>query len=186
MFSKQHAHALTSREAMSNLPATLTRADAVGQADSNLAERLRSKGWTISSAALYLGVSRQRLYTVFEDPHRARLWECAITGMPECSIQLKDELRAKRRARKRVQLKPPPAPASIDQAPEFEVGDRVVALQPCDVADEGQSATITNLRGSTETNDLALFIEGPEGKDWFPVNYFYVFFGTTGLNIYKS
>ncbi|SFV03086.1 hypothetical protein SAMN04489707_11131 [Paenacidovorax caeni] len=57
-----------------------------------LADKLRLKGWSMSSAALYLGVSRQRLYTVFADPGRARLWDCAIEGMPACTPEISQSL----------------------------------------------------------------------------------------------
>ena len=97
-----------------------------------LAERLRTKGWSIRDAAQYLGVSRQRLYTVFEDPGRARLWECAIAGMPQCSPQIKEELRTARAAK----LKLKPVREVVVERPEFEIGDEVVAIRSSGLAEE--------------------------------------------------
>ena len=82
-----------------------------------LAERLRTKGWSIRDAAQYLGVSRQRLYTVFEDPGRARLWECAIAGIPQCTQQIKEELRTARAAK--LKLKPV-REVPVEGSPRFQ------------------------------------------------------------------
>ncbi len=57
---------MSSSEKTVNLSNRLTPATAVKKrAGGLLAEKLRQKGWSITSAALYLGVSRQRLYSVW-------------------------------------------------------------------------------------------------------------------------
>lgn len=61
---------------------------------SPLAQRIRAKGWTIRDAARYLGVSRSRLYEVFRDPTRPRLWVCAISGLPRYGRHVAAELLA--------------------------------------------------------------------------------------------
>ena len=147
-----------------------------------LAERLRTKGWSIRDAAQYLGVSRQRLYTVFEDPGRARLWECAIAGIPQCTQQIKEELRTARAAK----LKLKPVREVPVERPEFEIGDEVVAVRSSGLADEDQRAHIVRLRGSQQTKDLQLLVQGPEGEEWLPEKTFRYYFESTGLNIKRS
>ncbi len=147
-----------------------------------LAERLRTKGWSIRDAAQYLGVSRQRLYTVFEDPGRARLWECAIAGIPQCTQQIKEELRTARAAK----LKLKPVREVPVQRPEFEVGDEVVAIRSSGLAEEDERAHIVRLRGSQQTKDLQLLVQGPEGEEWLPEKTFRYYFESTGLNIKRS
>lgn len=147
-----------------------------------LAERLRTKGWSIRDAAQYLGVSRQRLYTVFEDPGRARLWECAIAGIPQCTHQIKEELRTARAAK----LKLKPVREVPVQRPEFEVGDEVVAIRSSGLAEEDERAHIVRLRGSQQTKDLQLLVQGPEGEEWLPEKTFRYYFESTGLNIKRS
>ncbi|WCT26723.1 hypothetical protein [Acidovorax temperans] len=147
-----------------------------------LAERLRTKGWSIRDAAQYLGVSRQRLYTVFEDPGRARLWECAIAGIPQCTQQIKEELRTARAAK----LKLKPVREVPVERPEFEIGDEVVAIRSSGLADEDERAHIVRLRGSQQTKDLQLLVQGPEGEEWLPEKTFRYYFESTGLNIKRS
>ena len=147
-----------------------------------LAERLRTKGWSIRDAAQYLGVSRQRLYTVFEDPGRARLWECAIAGIPQCTQQIKEELRTARAAK----LKLKPVREVPVERPEFEIGDEVVAIRSSGLAEEDERAHIVRLRGSQQTKDLQLLVQGPEGEEWLPEKTFRYYFESTGLNIKRS
>ncbi len=147
-----------------------------------LAERLRTKGWSIRDAAQYLGVSRQRLYTVFEDPGRARLWECAIAGIPQCTQQIKEELRTARVAK----LKLKPVREVPVERPEFEIGDEVVAIRSSGMAEEDERAHIVRLRGSQQTKDLQLLVQGPEGEEWLPEKTFRYYFESTGLNIKRS
>ena len=147
-----------------------------------LAERLRTKGWSIRDAAQYLGVSRQRLYTVFEDPGRARLWECAIAGIPQCTPQIKEELRTARAAK----LKLKPVREVPVERPEFEIGDEVVAIRSSGLAEEDERAHIVRLRGSQQTKDLQLLVQGPEGEEWLPEKTFRYYFESTGLNIKRS
>ena len=147
-----------------------------------LAERLRTKGWSIRDAAQYLGVSRQRLYTVFEDPGRARLWECAIAGIPQCTQQIKEELRTARAAK----LKLKPVREVPVERPEFEIGDEVVAIRSSGMAEEDERAHIVRLRGSQQTKDLLLLVQGPEGEEWLPEKTFRYYFESTGLNIKRS
>ncbi len=138
-----------------------------------LAARLREKGWSIRDAADYLGVSRQRLYAVFADPGRARLWECAIAGMPACTPHIAQTLKAARKkAAKPVQEKARQAP------PEFEIGDVVVATKHAGIAEEGEEGVIAGLRGAKET--LTLLVRMAGGEDWFAVSNFHAFFATNG------
>lgn len=139
-----------------------------------LAARLRDKGWSIRDAADYLGVSRQRLYTAFDDPNRARLWECAIQGMPACTAVLKGELKALRLK------KPRPAPRVTLQAPAFEVGDEVVVTKYAGIAEEDEAGFIAGLRGAKDQQEI--LVSMPGGEDWFPLADFHAHFATTGLN----
>lgn len=142
-----------------------------------LAQTLGEKGWSVRDAADYLGVSRQRLYSVFADPHRARLWPCAIAGMPVCSPDIKAALSAKRKAKS----KPRPSPvarAELPTRPEFEVGDVVMATKHAGIADEGEEGTIAAIRGHQAS--LELLVQASEGEDWFNVRDFHAFFATTG------
>ncbi|KLR57299.1 helix-turn-helix transcriptional regulator [Diaphorobacter sp. J5-51] len=141
-----------------------------------LAQALRDKGWTVRDAAEYLGVSRQRLYSVFADPARPRLWGCAVAGMPACTPEIKLALKTGRKA------KPKPAPAPprpvAEQRPEFEVGDVVMATKYAGIAEEGEEGVIAALRGAQV--NLELLVQMPDGEDWFPVKDFHACFATTG------
>lgn len=138
-----------------------------------LAARLREKGWSIRDAADYLGVSRQRLYSVFEDPGRARLWDCAVAGIPQCTQEISQELKALRKNR----VKPP---RTHFNAPEFEIGDEVMATRYAGIADEGEAGLIAGLRG--QNAELEILVRMPDGEDWFPKADFHDYFATTGLN----
>jgi hypothetical protein len=136
-----------------------------------LATRLREKGWSVRDAADYLGVSRQRLYAVFADPDRIRLWACAIAGMPACTPELKALVKQARQSRPKV-AKP------RYEAPVFAVGDRVAATSYAGIAEEGDEGTIEEIRGQAAT--LALLVRMPGGEDWFPVKDFNAVFMTNG------
>lgn len=153
--------------------------------DTPLLAALRDKGWTVRDAAEYLGVSRQRLYSVFADPTRPRLWQCAIAGMPTCTQEIKLALRDKRKAK--AKAKPAPRPVMGERPgspPEFEVGDCVMATKHAGIADEGEEGVIAALRGAKAS--LELLVQMPEGEDWFPVALFHEYFSTTGLNSYRK
>ena len=138
-----------------------------------LAARIRDKGWSIRDAADYLGVSRQRLYAVFVDPARARLWECAIAGMPACTPDIAKALQA---ARKKA-AKPVPGKV-LDAPPEFEVGDMVVATKHAGIAEEGEEGVIAGLHGAKTS--LTILVRMTGGEDWFAVSDFHAFFATNG------
>jgi hypothetical protein len=118
---------MTNKDATSPLPQRLTR--------ENLEAILKIKGWSIINVAQFLGVSRQYLYTQFDDQYRARLIECAIQGLPQCTAAIAAGLKEERSATKAS--KPPKPSASIEQSPEpaesvqlggrFELGDGVSA-----------------------------------------------------------
>lgn len=144
-----------------------------------LAQTLRDKGWSVRDAAEYLGVSRQRLYSVFADPNRVRLWSCAIAGIPLCSPDIKAALSTRRKAKAKARPSPPPRPV-FQMRPEFEVGDEVMATKHAGIADEGQEGTIVAIRGPQAS--LELLVQTSEGEDWFQVGDFHNFFATTGRN----
>mgnify|MGYP001074140143 CR=1 FL=1 len=139
-----------------------------------LAARLRAKGWTISSAALYLGVSRQRLYDVFSDPARARLWECAVAGIPERTPEINEALKTQRQRRPKAV---PRAPIAVT---EFELGDEVMTVKHAGIADEDVAGYIEGLRGEGEA--LEVLVVMPAGQDWFPRKVFHEYFHSTGIN----
>lgn len=160
------------------MPSFDTKDPATHRVGGLLAERLRSKGWSIRDAAEYLGVSRQRLYTAFKDPDRARLWECAVAGLPECTQEIQRQLKAERQSKPR----PPPRPRVV--APEFEVGDEVMATKYAGIAEEGESGSVAGLRG--EKDKLEILVRMPDGEDWFPQKLFHQHFATTGINLISS
>lgn len=137
-----------------------------------LAARLRGKGWSVRDAADYLGVSRQRLYSVFADPGRVRLWECAIAGMPACTPEIAKALKEERRK------KPKPLPRPKIEAPAFEVGDVVVAVTYAGIAEEDEEGWIAGIRGQKDS--LELLVKMPDGEDWFPIDDFHDLFMTNG------
>lgn len=143
-----------------------------------LAERIRSKGWSIIDAADYLGVARQTLYSVFRDPQRPRLWECAIAGMPACTPALKKSLRDERKLQRaqRQALRPSAAPVQ-----EFEIGDEVVCAEPTGFCDEGERGEIKATRPAGGSVEILVCM--PDGEDWFPKNLFYKHFQPIGINI---
>lgn len=150
-----------------------------------LAERLRAKGWTIRDAADFLGVSRQRLYTVFQDPGRARLWECAIAGMPDCTSQMVTELKAKRTPKKKPAADRATFGSQTNAPPEFELGDLVSVLKVCGIADEDTEGEIAGIKGSKRGKNLQLLVKTPLGEDWFPEEDFHEYFSCTGLNRFR-
>lgn len=151
------------------------------RADGPLAASIRSKGWSITDAADYLGVARQTLYSVFRDPHRPRLWECAIAGMPACTPELKKSLRNERklqRAQRQAQLqarRPIAAPVQ-----EFEIGDEVVCAEPTGYCVEGERGEIKGTRPASGSVEILVCM--PDGEDWFPKTLFYKHFQPTGIN----
>ena len=155
----------------------LTSVGARRRAGGLLAERLRDKGWSISNAAIYLGVSRQRLYTVFQDPTRARLWDCAVAGMPSYTPEVAQALQNQISAQRR---KAPPKPAVTIEVTEFELGDEVMCTKHAGIADEDAKWYVDGLRG--EGPDLQILVVMPDGQDWFPRKLFHEYFSTTGLN----
>ena len=153
----------------------LTTTGARRLAGGALANRLRDKGWTVRDAADYLGVSRQRLYMVFNDPGRARLWDCAIRGMPQCTPEISRLLNEARKKRARAV---PPKPAA--NLVEFEIGDIIKSVKHTGIADEDVEGHIGGLRGDDKA--LEILVVMPEGKDWFPRKDFYEYFSATGRN----
>ena len=110
---------------------------------------------------------------MFADPGRARLWECAIAGMPTCTHEVAKALKAARKkAAKPAQAKAQEAP------PEFEIGDVVIATKHAGIAEEGEEGVIVALRGTKET--LTLLVQMAGGEDWFAVSDFHDFFATNG------
>ena len=133
-----------------------------------LADKLQEKGWSVQAAAQYLGVSRQRLYSVFANSERARLWECAISGMPafNADMRLNTPQARKKRARKPHDTLP------------FSVGDTVVCDKYAGIADDGDEGKITSIR--TSTQGLEVEVSMPGGVDCFPLAQFHAYFLTTG------
>ena len=141
-----------------------------------LLDKLRLKGWTIKDAALYLGVSRQRLYSVSSNPSHDKLWDCAVDGIPTCSDTLKRDLRqvSVNRSRKAKNT----APKSILRSYSFDVGDLVVCDKYAGIADFGDEGAIAGLREANTT--VEILVSMPGGEDWFSLNQFNEFFLTTG------
>lgn len=166
---------MSSSEKTVNLSNRLTPATAVKKrAGGLLAEKLRQKGWSITSAALYLGVSRQRLYSVFADPGRARLWSCAVEGIPHFSPQIAELLKSLRSQR----VKQKNTLSKIDYK-EFELGDVVMCTKYAGIAEEDEKGHVGGLKGSDQ--DLKILVVMPNGKDWFPREIFHNHFSVTGL-----
>lgn len=138
----------------------------------NLHERLRAKGWSIRDAALYLGVSRQRLYSVFADSNPPRLWGAAIQGIPVCTAKIKAALKLER-----VSIEKQEKPLS--PVFTFAVGDEVIADKYAGIAEEGDRGWIEGIRGSGKS--LELLVRMPDGEDWFPIKDFHEFFLTSGI-----
>ncbi len=129
-------------------------------------------------AAQYLGISRQHLYNVAASNDRPHLWDCAVAGMPECTVQIKATLAASRKAVAKPKAKPAAKAPVVAQPPEFEVGDLVMATKYAGIAEEGKEGVIAALRGSQAS--LELLVRMPDGEDWFPVKDFHACFATTG------
>lgn len=139
-----------------------------------LRAQLQEKRWTISNAAAYLGVSRQRLYSAFADADRSRFWECAVRGMPECTRVMANRLQEERRkaAKKR------PSRATVE-TPGHQVGAIVAAIADIgSIAEEGEEGLVAGIRG--EGVAQAYFIRLPGGEDWFPASTFHTLFADTG------
>lgn len=151
----------------------------------NLLESLLQKGWTVRDAAQYLGVSRQRLHTVLGESLPARLWECAVAGLPACTADLKKRLAQSRKSTekpKKTAVKKKAAAPLLSA--EFEVNDEVVAAKYVGIADEGDRGVIKALRkSSTHPQEVELLIsmDSNQQEDWFPTSFFHEHFGTTGL-----
>lgn len=150
------------------------------RANGPLAARIRSKGWSITDAADYLGVARQTLYSMFRDPQRPRLWECAVAGMPDCTPAIKKSLREERRKLRAQRQAQRPA---VAPAQEFEIGDEVVCAEPTGFCDEGERGEITATRPAGGSVEILVCM--PDGEDWFPKSLFYKHFQPTGINTRK-
>ena len=137
-----------------------------------LVDHLRAKGWSVQAAAAYLGVSRQRLYAVFADSDRIRLWECAIAGMPLCTPAIEKSLK-KHRNQNAVATQAPPSVLY-----PFAVGDVVVCDKYAGIADEGDEGTISAIRGAASAPEM--LVQMPGGEDWFALHLFNDYFLTTG------
>ncbi len=139
-----------------------------------LAQKLKLKKWTIRDAAIFFGVSRQRLYSVFADPNRIRLWECAVEGMPVCNASLKQRVKEERLAmanrKPKTQVKP--------QDDLIAIGNGVTAVSYAGIAEEGEEGWITGIRGKGK--GLAVQVKMVDGADWFPIADFNNFFMTNG------
>lgn len=141
-------------------------------APSNLRVRLQAKGWTVRDAADYLGVSRGRLYAVFADPARPRLWDLAVDNLPVCSPEIAADLKALR------QRRPRPVPRGTTTAPGIEVNDVVLAITYVGIAEEGEEGWVSGVRGKGDK--LAVQVRMPGGEDWFALADFHDLFITNG------
>ena len=140
----------------------------------SLTDKLRDKGWTVRDAALYLGVSRQRLYSVFADREHERLWDCAIQGMPRCSPALAKEIKA-------LRLHQPaskPIKKNSLSSYQFAIGDVVVCDHYAGIADDGDEGVIADIRQAGKEPEI--LVRMPEGEDWFSLSLFHKHFLTTG------
>ena len=132
-----------------------------------LADKLHEKGWSVRAAAQYLGVSRQRLYSVFANSDHARLWDCAISGMPAFTADMQISMTRPRKKK-----------APKHDAQPFSVGDVVVCDKYAGIADDGDEGTITGLRSTKLGQEIEVSMPG--GMDWFPLAQFHAHFLTTG------
>lgn len=144
--------------------------------DNHLTHQLKHKGWTVRDAAEYLGVSRQRLYAVFDDHNRPRLWNCAIAGMPECTDAIRQELAQKRKNKPKVS-RTRTAHTHTNRLP-FAVGDGVFSLVEIDIAHEGASGWIVGITG--QGKDCFIEVSMPDGNDTFSIDDFEDFFQGNG------
>ncbi len=152
----------------------------------HLAEKIRKKGWSVRDAADYLGVSRQRLYSVFADPSRARIWECAIEGLPHCSKAIHEELKDAREKRQQARTprdgqrsKPKNPSTELALTLGIEVNDVVIALTYAGIAEEGEEGWIASIRRNATGPELLVCMQNGE-EDWFPLDTFNEHFITNG------
>lgn len=150
---------------------------------------LKEKGWTILDAAQFLDVSRQYLYSNFDDPRRPRLLDCAIRGLPQCSPEIAQELKAARDKLKSRKSKPataskPKSGSSTDLGESVEgilnVGAGVSALKYVgQMAEEGDEGWVRRIFRVDDT--LTYSIEFPGvGTEDFPENLVQEFFVENG------
>ena len=142
-----------------------------------LMTELKQKHWQMVDAAFFLGVSRQRLYSALDDPRRARIWDLAITGLPECSDQLARDIR-KLRLDRRKNASPSPAAAPTSADYGYRVGDVVMAIAYAGIAEDGDEGWIVGIKGATSAPEM--LVRMPQGEDWFPLADFERYFVTTG------
>ena len=152
---------------------------------------LKEKGWTILDAAQFLDVSRQYLYSNFDDPRRPRLLDCAILGLPRCSPEIAQELKAARDRLKSQKPKPakrtsgstPNAASSPDSenvAGILEIGAGVSALKYVGkMAEEGAEGWVRRI---FRVGDILTYsIEFPGvGTEDFPESLVKEFFVENG------
>lgn len=172
---------MTSKDATSPLPQRLTR--------ENLEAILKIKGWSIINVAQFLGVSRQYLYTQFDDQYRARLIECAIQGLPQCTAAIAAGLKEERSATKAS--KPPKPSPSIEQNPQptasvqlggrFELGDGVSADRAVgSILEEGEEGWVVR-KYLDEDGELMYEIDFEYiGRETFPESAANIFFVQNG------
>lgn len=138
-----------------------------------LVAALKEKGWSIRDAAEYLGVSRQRIYSAFADPFRARLWECAISGLPKCTKAMAKSLKEARKARIPVQRK-----STGSAPPEFEINDGVASVAHSDFCADGQEGWIADI--VRDRQGTRLLIHTQQSQFWLSVKEFREYFVTNG------
>lgn len=146
----------------------------------NLSEQLKAKGWTVKDAAEFFGVSRQKLHSVLVESVPTNLWVCAVNGIPKFAASMKKKHPKKK---KQNAVASGETCKEIQSLSEFECGDIVIASKYIGIIDEGEEGVITEIKGKGANVLLEISFHSGADKEWFPLDYFYNHFGTTGLNI---
>lgn len=115
---------------------------------SNMADTITRKGWSVSDLATFWGVSRQYLYTIMKGQNKGELIDCALRGLPRLTKELQQRLLEDRRrnAKPRRQRKPPTI--------GYAAGDGVTCVEDFNSIKENEEAWILEVRGTKKAATL--------------------------------
>lgn len=134
---------------------------------SEIRKLIQTKGWNISDAARFWGISRQRLYQVFAQTTPALLWQCAAEGLPVHSPALV-KLAKTRPTKKPGHIKPGAGPVRnlVTRAAGYTLHEILVTTSEIgEIATEGEEGTLSEIK--RDGNYWRFLVRFERGEDWF-------------------
>lgn len=131
--------------------------------------RIQDKGWSLTDAADFLGVSRQNLYNALNEAEPILLWQLAIAALPPATPELSRRLRAARQAARAARAAPvsPYAPRDV-----------LICVEDCAVAQEGDEVVVADVRVRGRRGEFRL--RAARGEAWLSQRALETHFVATG------